>query len=230
MTKSAATASPASSAENHQAGEQQAAHLPDFERARGRLLEHSDRGAAGVRQSRRHKTDFTPRPPNAWVSGMICARGAAAMVTEILSLAMSVGSLHPTTASFAVHGVMRSICARTMPSRNSDARRGNSSGAEEELLGPHRQFDLAAFQHRRRFARTTGDAVGNLDRREDGDDLPAGAWMRECSIRLLGEPNDTRRRQPAEHRRRCRGDAVHPARKTVGDLAQEFHRIPLCDP
>ena len=71
----------------------------------------------------------------ACVSGMICARGAAAMVTEILSLAISVGLLHPTTASLAVHGVMRSICARTMPSRNSDARRGNSSARKKNCSG-----------------------------------------------------------------------------------------------
>src|ERR1700704_553782 len=37
------------------------------------------------------------------------------------------GGLQPKTASAAVQGVRRSICARTMPSRNSTARRGKSS-------------------------------------------------------------------------------------------------------
>ena len=55
-------------------------------------------------------------------------------VDEVLA-PLSVGALQPNTASLALHGVRRSICARTMPSRKSAARAGSSSGRNRKRLG-----------------------------------------------------------------------------------------------
>ena len=51
------------------------------------------------------------------------------------SVPLATGTLQPNTASLALHGVRRSTCARTMPSRKSAARAGSSSGRSRKRLG-----------------------------------------------------------------------------------------------
>ena len=71
--------------------------------------------------------EAAPNWDTACKTGLTIARAVAAIMTEIRSFAISAGRPQPNTASPAAHGVSRSIWARTMPSRNSTARRGNSS-------------------------------------------------------------------------------------------------------
>src|SRR6476469_1733950 len=53
----------------------------------------------------------------------------------MLSPPCATGALQPNTASLALHGVSRSICARTMPARKSAARAGSSSGRNRKRFG-----------------------------------------------------------------------------------------------
>src|SRR5215470_5467596 len=76
-----------------------------------------------------------PSADSASSIGRTAARAVAATMIEMRSLAMSAGRPQPNTASAAVHGVRRSTWARTMPSRNSTARRGSSSGRNRKRDG-----------------------------------------------------------------------------------------------
>src|SRR5580704_11536053 len=62
-----------------------------------------------------------------WSRGSTFRLDVAAKVTAIRSLAAGTGELQPNTASTADHGVMRSTCARIMPSRKAAALFGKSS-------------------------------------------------------------------------------------------------------
>ena len=74
------------------------------------------------------ETDSAPAPVSASINGCTSVRAVAATVTTMRSAPAVVGAVQPNAASLALHGVRRSICARTTPSRNSVARCGSSSG------------------------------------------------------------------------------------------------------
>ena len=114
-------------------------------------------------------TASAPAAISASTIGCTIARAVAATVTAMRSAPASVGALQPKAASFAVHGVRRSICARTTPSRNSVARCGNSSGRNRKRAG--RSFSSARLPEQR------DDAVGVRAGELSIDDLHALEWQ-----------------------------------------------------
>src|SRR5664279_3130690 len=95
------------------------------------------------------------------------------MVTEILSFATSVGLLHPTTASLAFHGVMRSIWARTTPSRKSLARLGISSARKKNCSERIASSTWLPFKTAAASPEQAATPFEILSGMRDGDDLSA---------------------------------------------------------
>ncbi len=111
------------------------AELRRIEMAARALLEHLDAAglAARRRSGSRSPTDGTRTPPGR--NSVATLRVVAAIMVLMVSLPAGTGAVQPNTASPAPHGVRRSICARTMPSRKSAARAGSSSGRNRKRFG-----------------------------------------------------------------------------------------------
>ena len=136
-----------------------------------------------------------------------------------LSLArMAFGGVQPNAASACGHGVRRSICARTIPPRNSRRPRRQFERAEHETVRLQHEFD-AGLAHRR------APALGGT-----GSTMRPSAIARrwsiaeEAAVGLLDDPHRARRRQPrrtGDDRRR----ATHrsSARTKPGYAAEHRH-------
>src|SRR3954470_4923067 len=112
----------------------------------------------------------------------------------MLSLPLATGGLQPNTASQAFHGVSRSICARTMPSRKSAARTGNSSGRNRNRFGCRSISTRLPLNSGARLAAEKLPSA-NASCRGRFSDLPAVSTAKlplSCSISRIRRGDDTR--------------------------------------
>ncbi len=175
----AASETPAPSAGEQQHGDRRTAHARDIERAADRCSNTRIGAAPGPGTSVETVTACAPRAVERLHVAAAPARARSPRPSRRCGPRPPLrGFCQPNAASCALHGVRRSICARTTPSRNSPARLRQFQRPQQEAIRPQHDVRRAAAQHLRDAVRVRAGhaAVRDLHALERPSDGAAPAF------------------------------------------------------